>query len=298
MKSFVIDVARCNGCYNCQIACKDEHVGNDWTPYAKPQSDTGQFWMKMNEKVRGTVPKVKVSYVATPCMHCRNAPCMVSCGTDAIYRREDGLVVIDPARCTGCMSCLDTCPYGAIYFNRDANLAQKCTGCAHLLDRGWKEPRCVEVCPTEAIRFGDEKDLRPFIKDASVLLPEDKTRPLVYYLNLPKRFIAGSIYNGEEDECLEDVKLTLSSKASVEKRTICGRGLCFTGVYDTKPKTNVKLIVKTDGFGDFWFNQIDPSLYTLKIEKEGYESKTIDVIDVHDEDANLGDIELEKARGR
>ena len=47
MKVFVIDIAKCNGCYNCQIACKDEHVGNDWTPYAKPQPDTGQFWMKV-----------------------------------------------------------------------------------------------------------------------------------------------------------------------------------------------------------------------------------------------------------
>ncbi len=37
MKALVIDITRCNGCHNCQIACKDEHVGNDWTPYAKPQ---------------------------------------------------------------------------------------------------------------------------------------------------------------------------------------------------------------------------------------------------------------------
>ena len=36
MKAFVIDVSKCNGCYCCQIACKDENVGNDWTPYAKP----------------------------------------------------------------------------------------------------------------------------------------------------------------------------------------------------------------------------------------------------------------------
>ena len=156
MKSFVIDIAKCNGCYNCQIACKEEHVGNDWTPYAKPQPDTGQFWMKMHEKVRGSVPKVKVTYVPTPCMHCEDARCIASCAPGAIYRREDGLVLIDPVKCTGCMSCLDVCPYGSIYFNRDMNLAQKCTGCAHLLDRGWKEPRCADVCPTGAIRFGED----------------------------------------------------------------------------------------------------------------------------------------------
>jgi Fe-S-cluster-containing dehydrogenase component len=31
MKAFNINVKRCTGCYSCQIGCKDEHVGNDWT---------------------------------------------------------------------------------------------------------------------------------------------------------------------------------------------------------------------------------------------------------------------------
>jgi len=34
-KVLVIDISKYNGCYNCQIACKDEHCGNDWAPYAK-----------------------------------------------------------------------------------------------------------------------------------------------------------------------------------------------------------------------------------------------------------------------
>ena len=55
MKTFVVDVSRCNGCHNCQIVCKDEHVGNDWTPIAKPQPDTGQFWMKLTEHDRATL---------------------------------------------------------------------------------------------------------------------------------------------------------------------------------------------------------------------------------------------------
>ena len=35
MKAFLVDVSICNGCYNCQIACKDEHCSNDWMPYAR-----------------------------------------------------------------------------------------------------------------------------------------------------------------------------------------------------------------------------------------------------------------------
>ena len=64
-ESFLIDVSICNGCYNCQIACKDEHCSNDWAPYAAPQPEIGQFWLKVHEHIRGTVPKVKMHYV--PC---------------------------------------------------------------------------------------------------------------------------------------------------------------------------------------------------------------------------------------
>jgi len=55
MKAFRINVNRCNGCHSCQIACKDEHVGNDWAPYAKPQPEWGQFWGKLLIFERGSV---------------------------------------------------------------------------------------------------------------------------------------------------------------------------------------------------------------------------------------------------
>ena len=98
MKVFLIDVGRCNGCYCCQIACKDEHVANDWTPYAKPQPDTGQFWTGITEFVRGQVPKVKVTYLLEMCHHCDDAPCITSCYVGAIEKRDDGLVLIHPEK--------------------------------------------------------------------------------------------------------------------------------------------------------------------------------------------------------
>ena len=66
MKAFVVDLGKCNGCYACQLACKDETVGNEWPPYSKPQPDTGQFWLKMFEKTHGQVPKVRVEYRPQP----------------------------------------------------------------------------------------------------------------------------------------------------------------------------------------------------------------------------------------
>jgi len=126
-KCFVIDVSRCSGCFNCQLACKDEHAGNDWTPYAKAQPMTGQFWCKVHDHVEGTRPKVKIHYTAQLCNHCANPACMPACKFDAITRRDDGLILIDPARCTGCRECQSACPYDVIYFNDEENICQKCT---------------------------------------------------------------------------------------------------------------------------------------------------------------------------
>jgi tetrathionate reductase subunit B len=249
MKVFVHDNSICNGCYNCQIACKDEHVANDWTPYAKPEPETGHFWLKLDEKVRGQVPRVKVAYTPLLCNHCDHAPCLKSCLPGAIYKRDDGLVIIDPVKCTGCKNCVDTCPYGAIYFNEDLNIAQKCTGCAHLLDSGWKEPRCVDACPTLALKFMEESEAQEYIAKAEFIKPErqPKDKPRVYYLNLPRRFIAGTVYDPVEKEVVIGARVSLTEIGSVGNS-------CTT---------------ETNGFGDFEFEKLKVGKYALKIEKGG-----------------------------
>lgn len=266
MKVFIFDTKKCQGCYNCQIACKDEHCGNDWTPYAKPQPETGQFWLKLEEYVRGTVPKVKLAYVPNMCMHCDDAPCILACSNEAIYKRDDGLVIIDPAKCTGSQLCIDACPYDVIYFNVELHIAQKCTGCAHLLDRGWPiiEPRCTDACTPGALRFGEEADFSAEIDQAEVMLPEENTKPRVHYLNLPKRFIAGTIYDPVAKEVTIGATCTLSGDS--------------TGT------------TTTDEFGDFWFEGLAEGTFSLEIEADG-KTKTISDINTK-KDVNLGDIDL------
>lgn len=274
-KVMLIDLAICNGCHNCQIACKDEHVGNDWAPIAKPQPDTGQFWHKVINLERGTFPKVMVTYHHSMCQHCEEAPCMEACPSKAIYRRSDGMVIIDPGKCRGNQLCLEACPYeNVIYFNDDLNIAQKCTMCAHLLDRGWTETRCSDACPTGALTLADDDDpaTREKLANAELLKPGLPTRPRVYYFNLPKKWIAGAVYDPDADTCTEGATVTATNQATGEN-----------------------VATTTDNYGDFWLKGLAEGSYMVLIEKDGCLARTLGPVDVTTADRNLGDIELRRA---
>ncbi len=154
----VIDVSRCTGCHNCFLACRDEHVGNDYPPIAAAQPQSGHRWMDVQEYERGKFPRVRVDYLPLPCQHCKEATCVSKAQGGSVYRRADGIVVIDPEKAVGQREIVLSCPHRVIFWNEAKNVPQKCTFCAHLLDKGWKQPRCVEACPTQALVFGDLDD--------------------------------------------------------------------------------------------------------------------------------------------
>ena len=251
----IIDLNRCNGCYNCQIACKDEYVGNDFLPYSKAQPLSGHFWMRIEEKERGQFPRVLMTYFPIPCQHCQNqTPCMEADTPGAIKKRPDGIVLIDPEKSQGKKELVDSCPFGAIFWNEENQIPQKCTFCAHLLDSGWKEPRCVEACPTQAILFGDLDDpqspisKKKAMSETEALWVRNDLNPRVLYVGLPKPFLAGTVVLEDIDECAQGAELLL------------------------KDKTNGKTVeIKADSFGDFQFNGLSPDhFYKLVIRFRGY----------------------------
>jgi Fe-S-cluster-containing dehydrogenase component len=265
MKAFLIDVDKCSGCYCCQLACKDEHCGNDWTPYAKPQPETGQFWGRLDYYERGKCPQVRVTHIFVPCQHCKEAPCVDACPVDGgIYTRDDGLVVIDPKKCSGCQMCVDVCPYGCIYYNSNLQLAQKCTGCAHLVDRkGAYQARCADVCFHEGILFDDEANLD--ISGTETFHHEYELTTRAHYKNLPKKFIAGTVYDPSNNEVVIGATCSISGAAG--------------------SKT-----VETDEFGDFWLEGLGEGQFTLTITSDN-KTKTI-TGDTTTSDIALGDIAL------
>ena len=275
---FVIDISKCNACYCCFIACKDEYWDNDYPPYTAAQPKHEQFWMNITKKERGKHPYVKVAYMPLPCMHCDNAPCIKAAKNGAVYKRPDGIVVIDPQKAVGQKQLLEpeACPYGAIFWNEEKNLPQKCTFCVHRLEVG-KIPRCVQACPNECITFGDlddtESDASKLLKSAKaeVYHSEWNTKPRVYYKDLhkmTKHFVAGAVIYGDTDECAESVTATLTADGRSVKTT-------------------------TNNYGNFEFDGLDAGKYTVRLECAGYTRKTIDV-DLKT-DSYLRDIILAKA---
>lgn len=268
-KEFFIDLDECTGCNLCIIACKDEHVGNPQLPWTREQPDTGHFWMNVKPFERGQVPKVKITYLPLLCQHCDNAPCMKVCPEDAIAKGENGLVIINQEKCTGCGLCQEACPYDVIYMNEELNVAQKCTGCAHLVEIG-ETPRCADICPRDAIYFGDEDDPRMIqlkVK-AETLHPEFEANPRVFYKGLPKPFISGVIVDGEKKEVVRDVRINALD------------------LFNDKVRST-----SSDEFGDFWLRDLEIGhKYFLTIVTDGYEKYTIVV--TADKDRNIGEINL------
>jgi len=262
--NLIIDVAKCEGCYNCFLSCKDEHVDNDFPPFTVSQPRHGHYWIDINVKERGQFAHVDVTNLPVMCMHCDNAPCVKKAGNGAVYKTNEGIVVIDPEKARGKKEIVDSCPYGAIWWNEEKSLAQKCTLCIHLLAEGWKEPRCVQACPTGAMQFvkAEDNQMNQMItqEKLEVLHPEYKTQPRVYYKNLFRYlrcFIAGDVAFKKDGitDCAEGARVTLF-------------------------KDSQKIgEVMTDNYGDFKFDNLEENSgrHTLEIAYKDYVKKTIAV---------------------
>lgn len=84
-------------------------------------------------------------YLPRLCEHCLHPACKASCPSGAIYKRPDGVVLIDQDKCRGWRQCISACPYKKIYFNARRKKSEKCLLCYPLLENG-KPTVCSESC--------------------------------------------------------------------------------------------------------------------------------------------------------
>ncbi len=135
--NMIIDVEKCENCYNCFLAAKDEYIDNEFPGYTTSQPAQGHNWVDLERTERGQWPMVEANFRPVMCNHCDDAPCMKAAKDGAITKREDGVVIIDPVKAKGQRQIVKARPVGAIYWNEEREVPQAWIFDAHLLDQGW-----------------------------------------------------------------------------------------------------------------------------------------------------------------
>lgn len=203
---FAVDIDRCIGCGNCVKACAIENdvpdgqyrtwieryvVTRDGVHVDSPNGGRDGF-----EEVDDVLKEKAIASFFVPklCNHCAEAPCIQVCPVGATFRSPDGFVLVDPEHCIGCSYCVQACPYGVRFINKETHTADKCTWCYHRISKGLL-PACVTVCPTDARMFGDLRDPNSEVAGIfkantwDVLKPDMHTDCKCVYVGLPREVV-------------------------------------------------------------------------------------------------------------
>ena len=168
---FVLDVNRCLGCGACAKACQNHH-----------RLSPTLAWRRIHRMEKLSKDHIQMFYLSTSCNHCGDPECLRVCPSGAYAKRRDGIVLHFSEKCTGCKSCVVSCPFGAPQINPNTNKASKCQLCYERLDRG-QNPFCVQACLTGALELKELKHIpgNQLLRLTAPFPSLRLTRPSVFY---------------------------------------------------------------------------------------------------------------------
>jgi Fe-S-cluster-containing dehydrogenase component len=209
--AMAIDIRKClekKDCTKCLQACNEAHnVPSDLDPLHEVKWIwKAQFENAFSSGQNSEYLTAEFQNAELPvfCNHCEQPPCVRVCPTQATWKREDGIVMMDWHRCIGCRYCMAACPYGSRSFNwidprphlarlnpdfptRTKGVVEKCNLCEERLAKG-EVPACVEACPQKAMIFGDinavDSPVKQLLRSNFSIQrkPELGTKPQVFYI--------------------------------------------------------------------------------------------------------------------
>jgi Fe-S-cluster-containing dehydrogenase component len=271
--NLIVDVALCDNCRLCFLAVKDEYVGNDFPGVSAAQPALGHKWLDIERKERGTYPLLEARFLPVMCNHCDDAPCAKAAKGDAVRKRPDGVVIIDPVKAKGQRKVMQACPYHVVFWNEDRQIPQAWPFDAHLLDEGWTRTRAEQACPMgvfRTLKVSDQEMSRIQADEGlEVLRPELGTKPRVYYKNLhtiTKCFVGGTVVEHVDgvEECASGAAVVLTKDGREVGRAT------------------------TDTFGEFKIDRLEPGSGRYRVEVTGASGHAAAELDLADESLYLG----------